>query len=209
VALDPKTNDSQNDDIKIKRSRRRLYQTDSPREQELSTDIKTESNTSITSTTAGIPDDTKETKAIAIVKKNKCWSMGVGVLPFPVFDFVALTALQMKMVRELSILYRVPFNEQKGKSIILALLGGINAVTLTGLVARSMIKIVPGIGTLLAIGSSSIIAGAATFAVGKVFVQHFELGGTLLNLNPEDVKEYFRKQYQIGEHQLKKEITKK
>ena len=46
--------------------------------------------------------------------------------------------------------------------------------------------------------SSPAFSGAVTYAIGKVFVQHFEMGGTLLDFNPEKVKKYFREQYEQG-----------
>jgi uncharacterized protein (DUF697 family) len=194
LAPETSVSDDNNQEIKIKRSRRRLYE-ESPVLPKLDTDP--------------VSDDTLATSVAKIIKKNMYWSMGIGVLPFPVFDFFAFMVLQINMVREIARLYKQPFQEQRGKSIILSLLGGLNTLTLTGVIARSFLKYIPGIGTLMAIGSSSIIAGATTFAVGKVFVQHFEMGGTLLSLNPEDVKEYFRQQYQIGEQNLKIETGKK
>ena len=42
------------------------------------------------------------------------------------------------------------------------------------------------------------LAGASTYAVGKVFVQHFESGGTFLNFDPEDVRDYYAEQFEKG-----------
>ena len=36
-----------------------------------------------------------------------------------------------------------------------------------------------------------IVAGAATYALGNVFVKHFESGGTLLDFKPEPVRDFF------------------
>jgi hypothetical protein len=43
-----------------------------------------------------------------------------------------------------------------------------------------------------------IFCGASTYAVGKIFVRHFESGGTFLNFNPEQVKEAFQKEFDDG-----------
>jgi len=43
-----------------------------------------------------------------------------------------------------------------------------------------------------------LISGPTTWALGKVFIQHFETGGTLLDLNPDEVREYFKAQFQQG-----------
>jgi lipoate-protein ligase A len=44
----------------------------------------------------------------------------------------------------------------------------------------------------------SAIGGAATYAIGRVFIQHFESGGTFLDFNPEKVREYFKEQFERG-----------
>ena len=41
-------------------------------------------------------------------------------------------------------------------------------------------------------------AGASTYAVGQVFIQHFESGGTFLDFDPDKVKAYFAEQVEKG-----------
>ena len=41
--------------------------------------------------------------------------------------------------------------------------------------------------------SRAAIAAASTYAVGLVFLQHFESGGTFLSFQPGQVREHFRK----------------
>ena len=58
-----------------------------------------------------------------------------------------------------------------------------------------------------------VLAGAATYAVGKVFIQHFESGGTFLNFNPESVRGYYEAMFKEGqsvaENMKKDESAKK
>jgi hypothetical protein len=45
------------------------------------------------------------------------------------------------------------------------------------------------------------IPGAAasfTYAVGKVFLQHFAFGGTFLDFDPKKVREHFARQFEEG-----------
>jgi hypothetical protein len=39
--------------------------------------------------------------------------------------------------------------------------------------------------------SSPAFASASTYAVGKVFIQHFATGGTFLDFDPDKVKAHF------------------
>jgi hypothetical protein len=54
-----------------------------------------------------------------------------------------------------------------------------------------MLKTVPGIGTGLAVIAQPTLSSACTYAVGKVFIQHFSSGGTFLTFSPARVREYF------------------
>jgi hypothetical protein len=49
------------------------------------------------------------------------------------------------------------------------------------------------------------LAGASTYAVGRVFIQHFECGGTILSFDPEKVRAHFEKEFEEG----KKVVAKK
>jgi hypothetical protein len=44
----------------------------------------------------------------------------------------------------------------------------------------------------------TVFAGAVTYAIGKVFEQHFESGGTFLDFKAEQYKTYFAQMYQEG-----------
>ena len=144
------------------------------------------------------PEVTKE--EINKVIRHHVWSaMGVALVPLPVVDYVALTGIQMNLLRRLAKMYEVPFLQDKVKNIISPLVGaampGIFGVPL----AVSLIKFVPLIGQSVGMLSMPIIAGASTYALGKVFLQHFASGGTFLTFNPEKVKAYYAEMFKEGQ----------
>jgi uncharacterized protein (DUF697 family) len=61
-----------------------------------------------------------------------------------------------------------------------------------------MLKAIPGVGGLIGMVASPALAGASTYALGKVFIQHFESGGTLLDFDPAKMKAYYASQYEEG-----------
>ena len=71
-----------------------------------------------------------------------------------------------------------------------SLLGGL-LPTSAAVTVASLFKSVPGLGTATGIASVSVLGGAITYAIGNVFVQHFESGGTLLDFDPEKMRNYF------------------
>jgi uncharacterized protein (DUF697 family) len=126
------------------------------------------------------------------------WSLGVGLVPFALVDMVALAGIQLKMLRALANLYGLEFSTQLGKSLIAALLGGGIPVSLSSKVARLAVRSIPVYGWVASLFSTSLFGGASTYAIGKVFIQHFESGGTLLTFDPRKVRAYYAEQFEHG-----------
>jgi uncharacterized protein (DUF697 family) len=136
---------------------------------------------------------TKRTEAEKIINKHMIWAMGGGLIPLPVLDFAAVTAIQIDMLNQLSRLYEVDYDAATGKTFVAALTGS----TLAKL-GSSMVKIIPGFGTLLGGVSMSILSGASTFAVGRVAVEQFESGGGLFDVNWEATKKMYQDFFEEG-----------
>ena len=132
-----------------------------------------------------------------LAKNHILASMGVGLIPFPLVDMVALFGIQLDLVKKLSVEYDVPFKQEIGKSIVSSLVGGFLPASLGSAIAR-FIKFIPIIGQSVGAVTMPVFSGAATYAIHKVFVQHFESGGTFLDLDPEKVKTYFSEQFARG-----------
>ena len=49
----------------------------------------------------------------------------------------------------------------------------------------------------------AIFSGAYTWALGRVFIQHFESGGTFLNFDAEKVREHFKAEFEEGRKMAK------
>lgn len=136
-------------------------------------------------------------QASSLVRKHAMAAAGIGLIPMPVVDFAALTALQLNLLRKLSSTYDVRFAEEIGKKAVASLLAGYAPVAFA-MPAASLIKSIPLIGQTTGVLAMSALAGATTYAVGKVFIQHFESGGTFLNFDPTAVREYYREQFKEG-----------
>ncbi len=131
-----------------------------------------------------------------IVKANVITSMASGLIPVPLFDMISLTNIQFHMIQTLAEHYQIPA-DNINKSLITSLISGsLPVVSVLGL--GSLIKSIPGIGSLAGSGSVSVISGAIGYAVGQVFIRHFEQAGTLEDFDPDSVKEYFSEQFKAG-----------
>lgn len=138
----------------------------------------------------------REAEAGNIVKNNIITSMAAGLIPIPLLDIFSLINIQFHMIQMLAEHYETPADNIK-KSLITSLISGVLPVaSVLGL--GSMIKSLPAIGTLAGSGSVSVASGAVTYAVGQVFIRHFENGGTLEDFDPDSAKAYFREEFNSG-----------
>jgi len=131
--------------------------------------------------------------ASKLVDRFAIWSGVAGLIPLPVVDVLAVGGLQVQMLRRLSQIYDVEFSENRGKALIAALAGTMIPVT-SGMGAASAMKTVPIVNILAAGFVMPVLSAGATFAIGKAFIQHFESGGTLLDFNPPDYREFVKAQ---------------
>ncbi|KHD09194.1 hypothetical protein PN36_00355 [Candidatus Thiomargarita nelsonii] len=137
-------------------------------------------------------------EANTIIKSYVVSSMAIAFIPVPLVDFIAISSLRLKMLRALAKLHNIEFSRSLGKSLITTLLGGVMPLYIFKPVA-SIIKIIPGIGQATAIISMPILEGAATYAIGKVFTQHFESGGTLRDFDSKTAKKSFTSEFKEGQ----------
>lgn len=140
--------------------------------------------------------DSKKQKAVAnsVIRNHIIWSMGTGLIPLPVVDFFAVSAVQLDMVRQLSKIYDVDFKETEGKAVITSLTGS----GLAQLGKRAAIKLIPGVGSVVGGIAMSVLSGASTYALGEVFREHFETGGTFLDFDPGRLKKYYQEKFEKG-----------
>lgn len=129
----------------------------------------------------------------SIIREHVIWSCAAGAVPVPLVDLAAVTAIQLDMLKQLSAEFDVPYSEEQGKSWLTALSG-----SLVARIGGNMLKMIPGVGSILGGVSMSIMSGASTYAVGQVAVNHFERRGTFNDLDIEQAKTEFKDAYEEG-----------
>jgi uncharacterized protein (DUF697 family) len=155
-----------------------------------------------------VEEQVEEQKVVIDVPKERLdklirlhvWgAMGVGLIPFPLVDFAAVTVVQLNLLRKLSKEYNVRFFKHTAKNILSSLFASAVPVFGSLPLAASLAKAVPVIGTTAGVVTMPILNGASTYALGKVFVQHFASGGTFLTFNPDKVKAYYAEMLKEGQ----------
>ena len=62
----------------------------------------------------------------------------------------------------------------------------------------SGIKALPVVGSSIGVFTAPVTGAAATYALGKVFTQHFDQGGTLLDFDTVTSRQQFYAEFQAG-----------
>jgi uncharacterized protein (DUF697 family) len=154
--------------------------------------MQSEANSDATkSTSSEVPPEQRAEFASNLVDRFAIWSGVAGLVPVPVVDVVAVGGLQLQMLRRLSQVFEVPFSENLGKSLV-ASLGGSMIPAASGMGAASALKAVPLVGWIAGAFVMPALSAGATYAIGKAFIQHFTSGGTLLDFNPPDYREFIK-----------------
>jgi len=139
------------------------------------------------------------THADTIIRNHVVWSMGAGMIPVLIADIFAVSAIQLDMIRQMSKIYDLEFNELQGKAIVTSL----TSSALARLAAGSVVKLIPGLGSLIGGATVSAFAGASTYALGEVFKKHFESGGTILDFDPDRVRQLYKEKFEKGKDIVK------
>lgn len=112
------------------------------------------------------------------------------MLPLPGLDLAAIIVIQLSMVKKMSLIYGAQFSHDLAKPLLTTLISG-SGTGLVSSICVSMAKGVPVIGTLTGMFAMPALSAASTWATGKVFIRHFESGGTFLDFDPEKARIHY------------------
>ena len=133
----------------------------------------------------------RKRRARKLVERFSLYSGVAGLLPVPVVDIAAVGGVQLQMLRRISQLYDIPFSKNRGKAIVASLAGTMIPAS-TGLGVASLVKSVPVAGTAIGAITAPALSVGATYVIGMTFVEHFARGGTLLDFEPPDHREFIK-----------------
>ena len=135
----------------------------------------------------------KAQKANYIIQNHVGFAASAGLIPFPGADLAAVSAVQLNLLRQIAKLYGINFMENIGKNMITAIAGG--GIARLG---ASLIKAIPGVGTAVGTMGMAAMSAASTYALGKVFANHFAKGGTLEDFDIKSSKKVYDEELKKG-----------
>ena len=135
----------------------------------------------------------KQAKSSEIIKNHVGFSLGAALIPLPGMDLLAVSGVQLNMLRQLAKLYNVSFFDNLGKTVVSAIVGG-SAARL----GASLVKAIPGVGTIIGELSMPILSGTSTWALGRTVANHLHHGGTLENLDLTKARKTYETEMEEG-----------
>lgn len=115
----------------------------------------------------------RRTLARRVVERHRTYAAVGGLLPVPIVNVAGVTAIIMRMVKQLSALYQLPYEPDWTRSMIIGLMGGATPTGLGTATSSTLALAIPG-SAFVGLAVSAITAGALTRGIGLVFIEHFE-----------------------------------
>jgi len=137
-------------------------------------------------------------QAQGIIKGHMIGAMSAGLIPLLMVDGVVLIDIQWNLICRLADHYGVPI-QQAYKAILVSAIGGSVPVLLAG-IGTSLLKLIPGFGQVAGTVALSNLGAAFTYATGKIFMEHFERGGTMIDFRAQTFRQQFRLEFRRGKH---------
>ncbi len=137
--------------------------------------------------------DIKREEARAIIKQTVSMAFGAGYNPLPVSDTLVLAPIQISMFIRITNVYGIHMTKGLAASIASSLLGIAGATVVGRTVVSNLLKIIPGLGTVIGGTISGATAAMLTWGLGRTYIQIMEklFTGELKveDLEKESVKE--------------------
>jgi len=155
--------------------------------------------TTIDGTLENVKHKYRITQVNKLVRNHSILSAAMGVVPIPPLTMGLILANNLTMLKRLSSVYDVKFRKDIGKAVISSFLSGCGTVSMSGRLIWGLSTAIPIAAPVISVVTIPVLGSATTYAVGHLFIQHFESGGTFLTFDPELVKGHYAELFAEGE----------
>ncbi|WP_254510170.1 YcjF family protein [Anatilimnocola floriformis] len=112
----------------------------------------------------------KRQRSHLIVATTASSAAGVGAMPVPFADAAMLVPVQIAMVAGITATYGLAFSDGFLSTLVASMVGG-TAATLTGrAIVGGLLKLIPGVGSVVGGAISATTAAAVTSAFGEAYI---------------------------------------
>jgi uncharacterized protein (DUF697 family) len=115
----------------------------------------------------------RRTLAQKVVERHGAYAAVGGLAPVPIANIASVAGIIVRMVKQLSELYGIPFERDRTRSFVVGILAGAVPTGVGTAAVSTLGYLVPG-AALVGLGVSALVAGALTRSIGLVFIESFE-----------------------------------
>ena len=122
-----------------------------------------------------------------IVYRFMAVSAGAALVPAPGLDTVILAGVHVALIKKLCEHYGVGFTEHTARNLLIAIVGSLIPGVAGSIVGRKVLGVLPGAVRVFGWAFFSVSSAAFSYGLGRLFIAHFESGGTLLSFDASKV----------------------
>ena len=158
---------------------------------------KTETLDSVNTDNLPAKVDNKSEQADAIVKRYALFGTATGLIPTFGLDVAALTAIQVKMIKDLADVYEYDINDQMIRTTITTGVTALGSRILTGL-ATSLTKSFSPLKFLVGGATQAALSGFMTAEIGKIYQARLSSGQNPSEITVGEIINHIIAQVQEG-----------
>ena len=120
---------------------------------------------------------------MTIVHRFVLISAGAGLITLPIVDVSVLAGVHIALIKELSEYYGNEFSEHAARNILIAIGASLVPGSIGSVLGRRLLGALPFVTPVFALASMAGFSAFVSYSLGRIFLEHFEAGGTLRNFD--------------------------
>jgi uncharacterized protein (DUF697 family) len=129
--------------------------------------------------------------AMRIVHRYVAASAIAGLNPVPVLDVTVLGGIHVSLIRDLTNHYGAAFSDHAARNILIAIAATIIPGAIGTILGRKALRAIPFLVPGAGLVTMSAFSAAVSYGLGRIFINHFESGGTLDSFDLENLHRIF------------------
>ncbi|MDE3156418.1 MAG: DUF697 domain-containing protein [Acidobacteriota bacterium] len=126
-----------------------------------------------------------------IVWRYVAISSGAGLIQVPVLDVSALAGVHVALIKALADYYGVEFSHHTAKAILIAIGAGLVPGAIGSVLGRRALAAIPFLTPVGGLLTMSAFSAVVSWGLGRIFIRHFEAGGTLADFDVKHLHDMF------------------
>lgn len=135
------------------------------------------------------------------------WAAAAGFITIPGVNTITISGVQLRMLYSLCKIYKVPFKKEAVLAVVSAALGGSITTSVAFSTTSFGLSKIPYVGSVFSLVTQPILSYATTYALGALFIKHFENNGNLLNFKLDSTQAIFDEQFEKAKSIYKDQLN--